>query len=123
MKAYFHVFIAHGTKVFVQSTDGKEYFVPATAMLTADPYDEAIIKHVHKSTGLTIFIDKPFFLRDSTIRGERVLEVFVTATAGGQDTTLDETKAKWIDPELYETEDIAEHLHKAFESYLEFRKD
>ncbi len=123
MKAYFHVFITHGTKVFVQSTDGKEFFVPATAILSADPYDEAIIKHVHYTTGLTIFIEKPFFLRDSTIRGERFLEIFVTATAGGTETTLDETRAKWFDPDLYETEDIVEHLHKSFETFLEFRKD
>jgi hypothetical protein len=119
MKAYFHVFITHETKLFVQSIDGKEFFVPATAILTADPYDEAIIKHVHHTTGLTVFIGKPFFLRDSMIKGERFLEVFVTATAGGEETTLDETKAKWISPDLYETEDIAEHLHKAFEVFLE----
>ncbi len=122
MKLYFHAFVTFEDKLLVmRSKSSEEKFVPGASFLSADPYDEWLIKQIQKQTGLTAFIGKPFFLRDSVVRGERTLEIFVKATAGSDLVNLGEglQDAEWIEASDFLNHNIAEHLHAAFEAYEE----
>ena len=122
------VLVLRESKRYLDATQVGKYDVPGGRMESSEQVEEALIREVQEETGLAVYIEKVFAVHEwnPVIRGEQahVVGIFFICNAGSKDVRLsdDHDDYKWIDPDLYETEDVIENLDKPFQTYLALRK-
>lgn len=87
-------------------------------------FDESLLREVREETGLTVKIEKPFYVGEwrPVVRGEQwqIVATFFECSTESDKVTLSEDHAEfqWIDPKDFSQYPLIENLLPAFESYL-----
>ena len=122
------ILVLRESKKYDEGTNAGKYDVPGGRLKPGERHDDALIREIQEETGLAVYLGKPIAVVEwhPIVNGEQwqVVGIFFTATAGSDGVTLskDHDDYKWIDPDLYETEDLIENLHSVFAVYLEARE-
>lgn len=126
-------FIIHGGKVLIlresskykDGTNVNKYDVVGGRIEPGQKFDDSLVREVREETGLTISIEKPFYVSEwrPTVRGEQwqIVGIFFKCTASSNLVVLseDHDDYQWIDPKEYKDSNLIDNLGPVFEAYLQ----
>lgn len=87
-------------------------------------FDESLLREIKEETGLSVRINKPFFVNEwrPKVNGEQwqVVATFFECDTDSDEVTLseDHDSFEWINPKDYKNYNIIDNLIGAFETYL-----
>ncbi len=118
------VLIVRESSKYQDGTNADRYDVVGGRVEPGQRFDESLLREVLEETGLTVSIEKPFFVNEwrPTVRGEewQIVGIFFKCSVVSGEVRLseDHDTYEWIDPSKYAEFDVIENLHVAFEEYL-----